>query len=128
MRVLIIEDDKTDMKLFSAVLEADEHRVVGMGSAEQAVVEIKLHHPEVILLDLNLPGMNGLALARLLKRDPATSHIPIVATTADGGEFSKEVALAAGCDAFIVKPVDTRRLSHQITQAAAISPSVNLTP
>jgi two-component system, cell cycle response regulator len=123
MHVLIIEDDETDMKLFSAVLRADEHRVVGMGSAEQAVEEIKIRHPEVILLDLKLPGMDGLTLARLLKQDPATSHIPIIATTAGGGEFSKQEALTAGCDAFIVKPVDTRKLSGQITRAAATSPS-----
>ncbi|UUZ68912.1 response regulator [Polaromonas sp. P2-4] len=119
MNILIIEDDPTDMKLLSAVLKSGEHRVLEKGSAEQAFEEIKARHPEVILLDLKLPGMDGLTLARLLKQNPATSHIPIVAMTAAPEKFSKEAALQAGCDAFIVKPVDTRNLSKQIVSAAA---------
>lgn len=119
MNILIVEDDPTDMKLLSAVLKSGDHRVLEKGSAEQAFEEIKVRHPEVILLDLKLPGMDGLTLARLLKQNPATRHIPIVAITAAREKFGKEEALAAGCDAYIVKPVDTRNLSEQIVSAAA---------
>lgn len=122
MNVLLVEDDPTDLKLFSAVLEACGHHVLKKGSAEQAVEEIKARKPEVILLDLKLPGMDGLALARRLKQDPDTQHIPIVAVTAASEKFSKEEALAAGCDAYIVKPVDTRKLHEQIVHAAAPGP------
>jgi CheY-like chemotaxis protein len=118
MNIMIVEDDPTDMKLFSAVLKADDHRVLEKSSAEQAFEAIKASHPEVILLDLKLPGMDGLALARLLKENPATCHIPIVAMTAAREQFGKEAALNAGCDAYIVKPVDTRNLSNQIVSAA----------
>lgn len=114
MNILLIEDEPTDLKLFSAVLESSGHRVHKKDSAEQAVEEIKACKPELILLDLRLPGMSGLELARLLKQDPATQQIPIIAVTAGGDKFSKEEALAAGCDAYILKPVDTRKLHGQV--------------
>lgn len=122
MNILIVEDDPTDMKLLSAVLKSSDHRVLEKASAEQAFEEIKARHPEVILLDLQLPDMDGLTLARLLKQNPATSHIPIIAMTAAREKFSKEEALKAGCDAYIVKPVDTRKLSEQIVSIAANGP------
>jgi len=122
MNILLVEDDATDMKLLSAVLKSSGHRVLEKASAEQAAEEIKSHQPEVILLDLKLPGMDGLALARLLKQNPATRHIPIVAITAAPEKFGKEAALAAGCDAYIVKPVDTRKLPQQVVSAAASRP------
>jgi CheY-like chemotaxis protein len=119
MNILIVEDDPTDRKLMSAVLKSSGHRVLEKATAEQAFEEIKARHPEVILLDLKLPGMDGLALARRLKQDPDTQHIPIVGITAAREKFSKEEALKAGCDAYIVKPVDTRKLSEQIVSATA---------
>ncbi len=119
MNILLVEDNQTDLKLFSAVLQSSGHRVFENGSVEQAMEEIKRRQPEVILLDLNLPGMDGLALARQLKQDPATKHIPIVAITAAAEQFSRTAALAAGCDAYITKPVNTRKLSEQVTEATA---------
>jgi len=116
MNVLLVEDHPTDLKLLSAVLQSSGHRVYAKGSALQALEEIKLRQPEVILLDLNLPGMDGLALARQLKQDAATKHIPIVAITAAYEQFTRDAALAAGCDAYISKPVDTRKLSDQLTK------------
>ena len=118
MNVLVIEDAPTDMKLVSLVLQMSGHIVHGETSAEQAVKSIKQDKPEVILLDLNLPGMDGLSLSRLLKADPETRHIPIVAITAVPEIFQKEKALAAGCDAYIIKPIDTRTLSDQVVNAA----------
>lgn len=118
MNILLVEDDPTDMKLLSAVLNFSGYRVLEKVSAEQALAEISAHPLDVILLDLKLPGMGGLELARLLKKNPATSHIPIVAITAVPEQFGKEAALAAGCDAYITKPVDTRELPNQILSAA----------
>lgn len=122
MNILLVEDNPTDMKLLSAVLKSSGHCVLNKDTAEQAFEEIESHQPELILLDLKLPGMDGLALTRLLKQNPATSHIPIVAITAAAEKFSNENAIAAGCDAFIVKPVNTRKLSEQIVNAAANAP------
>lgn len=118
MNILLVEDDPTDMKLLSAVLKSSGHRVLEKATAEQAFEQIKARHPEMLVLDLKLPGMDGLTLARRLKQDPDTQHIPIVAVTAASEKFSKEEALAAGCDAYIVKPVDTRKLHEQIMDAA----------
>jgi CheY-like chemotaxis protein len=117
MNILLVEDDPIDLKLLSAVLQSSGHRVLEESSAEQALAEIKAYQPEVILLDLKLPGMSGLELARRLKQDAATQHIPIVAITAAAEQFTRDAALAAGCDAYIAKPVDTRRLSEQVSAA-----------
>ena len=117
MNILLVEDNPTDLKLLSAVLNSSGHSVREQTSAEQAVEEIKARHPDVLLLDLRLPGMDGLELARRLKADPKTRPIPIVAITAAPELFSRQTALAAGCDAYFVKPVDTRKLSGEIEQA-----------
>ena len=80
--ILLIEDNPTDRKLLSVVLQTSGHQVTEYSSAEEALAAIKKHPPEAIVLDLKLPGMNGLALARLLKQDAETRGIPIVAMTA----------------------------------------------
>jgi CheY-like chemotaxis protein len=115
MNIILIDDDPTDLKLFSAVLRTGGHEVLARDSAEKAIEQIKAQQPELILLDLKLPGMDGLALARQLKQDPDTCHIPIVAVTAASEVFPREKAFDAGCDAYIVKPVDTRSLSAQVS-------------
>lgn len=114
LRILLIEDDPTDMRLFTVVLCGSGHSVRGGTTAEQAIDEIRTHRPELILTDLRLPGMDGLSLVRRLKRDQETQAIPIVAVTAAPEYFSRAAALAAGCDAYIVKPVDTRALPSQV--------------
>ncbi len=121
MNILLVEDNPTDSKLLSAVLQLSGHRVLEKTTAEQALEELKARKPELILLDLKLPGMGGLELARLLKADPETRHIVIVAITAEVEASSRKDALEAGCDAYLVKPVNTRTLSDQIVSAAAHS-------
>lgn len=123
MDILLVEDDPTDRKLVSAVLKSSGHRVLEKATAEQAFEEIRARHPEVILLDLKLPGMDGLSLARRLKQDPEMQHIPIVAITGAAEQFSKEKALQSGCDAYIMKPVDTRRLTEQVVNVTASYPT-----
>jgi two-component system cell cycle response regulator len=118
MNILVIEDDPTDRKLLSVVLGTSGHRVLEQASAEAALESVKAGRPEVILLDLNLPGMGGLALARRLKADPDTRAIPLVAVTAAPELFGREAALAAGCDAFILKPIDTRKLPQAVVTLA----------
>jgi len=118
MNILVIEDEPASRKLATLVLASGGHQVVDASSAEEAVKTVHHAQPEIILLDLALPGMDGLALARQLKNDSNTRHIPIVAVTSYPERFSRDEAFRAGCDAYIVKPIDTRALSGQIDAIA----------
>jgi len=118
MKILVIEDEAASLKLANLVLSSDGHEVTGARSAEIAIATISESQPELILLDLGLPGIDGLELARLLKADANTKDIPIVAVTAYPDRFPRDEAFRAGCDAFIVKPIDTRRLGGQVNAVA----------
>ena len=117
MKVLVIEDDPTDRKLVVAVLQMNGHIVRESMSAEAALDAIAVEKPDVILLDLRLPGMDGLTLIRQLKAKAGTSQIPVVAVTAYPERYRREELLAAGCEACIVKPIDTRELGRQLEDA-----------
>jgi CheY-like chemotaxis protein len=119
MKILVIEDEPTSRKLASLVLQCEGHQVVDVESAEEAIDIVSVQRPDLILVDLALPGMNGLVLARRLKEDSQTRSIPIVAVTSYPDRFPREAAFDAGCDAFIVKPIDTRKLPAQVAAAAA---------
>jgi CheY-like chemotaxis protein len=114
MNVLVIEDEPTSLKLEHLVLAADGNTVRDADSATTALEVIRKEKPAVILLDLALPGMHGLSLAQALRADPETRDIHIVAVTAYPDQFTRAQALAAGCDAYIVKPINTRTLSNQL--------------
>lgn len=114
MKVLVIEDDPTDSKLMVAVLQMDGHLVHASVSAEDALLAVVAENPDVIMLDMRLPRMDGLAFIRRLKTDNGTRQIPIIAVTAFPDRYRREELLAAGCDAYIVKPIDTRQLPKQL--------------
>jgi CheY-like chemotaxis protein len=118
MKILVIEDHPTQLKLAHLVLSAAGHEVSDAAAAEQAFTTIKVDRPQLILLDLLLPDIDGLALVRRLKADPDTSGIHIVAVTSYPEKYPKAKAMAAGCDAYFVKPIDTRGLSDQLTAVA----------
>ena len=110
MKILVVEDQRIESKLAVHVLSAAGHDVASADAAEEALAAIKADHPNVILMDLSLPGMDGLTLVRKLKADPATRDIHIVAITSYPEKFSMAEALAAGCDAYLRKPISTRTL------------------
>jgi CheY-like chemotaxis protein len=118
MKVLVIEDNPTDLKLMGEVLKMSGHIVRERTSAEEAVDAIAADVPDVILLDLHLPGMDGLTLVRHLKANAATNPIPVVAVTAYTDRYRRDDIVAAGCEACITKPIDTRKLSEQLVQTA----------
>lgn len=118
IKILIIEDNTVDLKLAKVVLRTAGHEVSASVAAEQAFVAIQENRPQLILLDLDLPGMDGLALARKLKADCGTRDIPIVAVTCYLEHYPKATALAAGCDAYLPKPINTRELSSQLIAVA----------
>ena len=115
MKILIVEDEPSDLKLATVVLESDGHRVVGTGTPAEVINAVLTHRPDVILLDLALPGTNGVELSRQLKSNPETAGIPIIAVTAYPAAFPQTQILEAGCDAYIVKPINTRDFSKEVT-------------
>lgn len=119
MKILVVEDQEIESKLAVHVLSAAGHDVTQAEAADEALTAIKADSPTVILLDLLLPGMDGLSLVRKLRADPATRDIPIVAITSHPERFSKAAALAAGCDAYLSKPFSTRTLPDTLTDVVA---------
>ena len=122
MNILVIEDHPTQLKLAHHVLSAAGHNVSEAEAAEQAFASISQDRPQIILLDLILPGMDGLTLVRMLKADPATRDIHVVAVTSYPERFSKAAALAAGCDAYLLKPLNTRTLPAELSAVVAGKP------
>ena len=116
MNILVIEDNPSHLKLAHLVLGAAGHTVNDAQAAEQALAMIMLDKPHVILLDLELPGMGGLMLVRKLKADAATRDIHVVAVTSYPERYKKSEAMAAGCDAYLVKPINTRTLARLVEQ------------
>ncbi len=118
MKILVIEDHPAQLKLAHHVLSAAGHDVSEAEAADQAFAAIKADRPQLILLDLALPGMDGLALVRKLKADSDTRDIHVVALTSYPEQYPKAGALTAGCDAYLLKPINTRELSGQLTAVA----------
>jgi CheY-like chemotaxis protein len=114
MNILVIEDNPAQLKLAHHVLSAAGHHVNGIDAAERAFHAIMQDKPQIILLDLELPGMDGLTLVRKLKADANTKDIHIVAVTSFPEKWSRAAALEAGCDAYLVKPISTRMLPQQM--------------
>lgn len=109
--ILVVDDNPTNLKLVSDVLEFDGYQILKAIDAEAAQEVIQASSPDLILMDLALPVMDGLTLTRLLKADEKTRHIIIVALTAFAMKGDEDKARAAGCDGYITKPIDTRKIS-----------------
>lgn len=124
MKILIVEDDPTSLKLASEVLQAGGHVIMLAASADQAIRCINAIPPDVVLLDLRLPGIRGLGVARQCREDPVTHAIPIIAVTAFSDAYRHSDALAAGCDAYLIKPINTRTFLRQVEDVVAKKNSV----
>src|SRR5437588_1594453 len=108
--ILVVDDHPTNLKLCKVMLSVDGYEVHTAADAEEALALLGTVHPGLILMDLQLPGLDGLELTRRLKADPATRDIVIVALTAYAMKGDEQKALDAGCDGYVAKPIDTRRL------------------
>jgi CheY-like chemotaxis protein len=114
--ILVVDDNPTNLKLVTDVLEFEGYNLLKAGDAEEAQVVIKDTLPDLILMDIALPGMDGLTLTRKLKAEPATKNISVVALTAFAMKGDDQKALDAGCDGYITKPIDTRKLPVQVAE------------
>jgi CheY-like chemotaxis protein len=112
--ILVVDDNDAGLLLACSVLELDGYRVDSAGTAQEVLECVKTRRPDLILMDVQLPGQDGLSLTRQLKADPATAAIPIVALTAHAMAGDQELALAAGCSGYISKPIDTRTFGAEV--------------
>jgi two-component system cell cycle response regulator DivK len=112
--VLIVEDNILNLKLFELLLRGAGFGVVTATNADDALAAIARHRPDLILMDVQLPGLDGLALTRLVRSDDANRVTRIVAITAYALSDDRARALAAGCDGFIAKPIDTRAFCQTV--------------
>lgn len=112
--VLIVDDQPVNLKLARVVLEAAGYVVRMAVDADDALAQLASCEPQLILMDVQLPGMDGLELTRRLKRNPATRDIPVVALTAYAMAGDEAKARAAGCVGYVAKPIDTRRLADEV--------------
>jgi two-component system cell cycle response regulator DivK len=115
-KVLVVEDNPANMKLTSLLLHSAGHVVLPAVDAETGLRLALAEQPDLILMDIQLPGMDGLAATAILKEDPATAAIPIIALSALAMKADKERSQTAGCDAYIVKPLRYKELYTVIDQ------------
>jgi two-component system cell cycle response regulator DivK len=108
--ILIVDDNAANLKLAKVLLSKEGYEIQTADDAEEALKILETFQPRLILMDLQLPGMDGLELTRRLKADPRTRNIVILALTAYAMKGDDEKARAAGCDGFITKPIDTQTM------------------
>jgi two-component system, cell cycle response regulator DivK len=125
-RVLIIEDNAANTELATFVLEDAGFVVNTVTDASDALAQVASFQPDLVLMDIRLSGGDGLALTRALKSDPATSGIVVVAFTAYAMKGDEARLRAAGCDAYIAKPIDVASFARQVEAALGAGPPMNL--
>ena len=113
-RILVVDDNPTNLKLACSVLEMAGYDVSRAENAEVAITFIETTKFDLVLMDIELPGMDGLSLTRLLKLDEKTKDLPVVALTAFAMKGDDQKAFQAGCIGYITKPIDTREFSVQV--------------
>lgn len=112
--VLIVEDNPMNMELASDLLEMAGYKVLASDTAVGGIQLARDQLPDIVLMDIALPDMDGLTATRQLKEDPKLSHIPVIALTAHAMGGDEKKALDAGCDGYITKPIDTRAFARSV--------------
>ena len=114
--ILVVDDNPINLKLVADLLAFEGYRMLKAVDGEEAAHRVQEDPPDLILLDVDLPGIDGLTLTRRLKGDARTADIIIVALTAFAMKGDRQRAIAAGCDAYVTKPIDTRELPVQVAE------------
>jgi len=116
-RILIIEDSPTDTRVFTSLLERNGHEVLAAGSAEDGIDMAKSQKPDLVLMDVILPGMNGFQATRALSKDPGTSAIPVIIVSTKGMETDRVWGMRQGAKDYVVKPPNEKDLIQRISTA-----------
>ena len=114
MKILIVEDNPVNLELFQDLIELEGYEVVSAITGREAIEKAKREMPDIILMDIQLPGMDGWEATTILKKTPETKDIPIIALTAHAMEGDKGKAFDLGCDSYISKPINTRTFISDI--------------
>ena len=112
--ILIVEDNERNLKLLRDLLDVRGYRTVAARSAEEALERARVEAPQLVLMDIQLPGMDGVAALRELRALPQTAAVPVVAVTAFAMKDDRERLLAAGFDGYLEKPIDVRALPSTV--------------
>ncbi len=112
--ILVIEDNDLNRKLMRALLRPEDFRILEAEDAQSGICMAREQRPDLILMDIQLPGMDGLTATSILKQDPLLKHIPVVAVTSYAMAGDSEKARSAGCDRYITKPIDIRSFKELI--------------
>ena len=115
-KILIAEDSDSDRFILETILTKAGHISIGVSDGLQAVEAFERESPDIILLDINIPGIHGLELAGRIKEMERLSHVPLIATTANVLVGDREKCIAAGCDDYLPKPLDIRKLREMLRQ------------
>ena len=104
--ILVVEDNKLNMKLMRGIFKLGKYNIIEAFDAESGLRLARQHKPFLIMMDIQLPGMDGLDATRIIKSDPHLKDIPVVALTGFAMQGDEEKAMASGCDGYITKPID----------------------
>jgi two-component system cell cycle response regulator DivK len=115
-KILIVEDNPTNMRLIRMVLRNKGYSVLETTDGEEALAVAMKERPDLIVMDIQLPKMDGLEVTRRLRQIPHFSQTPIIALTASAMEGDRERIIASGCDEYISKPVNTRRFPQLVAE------------
>lgn len=118
MIIVLVEDNPMNLELQTLLLEAAGHTVHAAGNAEQGILLTRSLHPDLVLMDVSLPEIDGLEATRRLKQDPEVTGVPVIAVTAHAMAGDRERVYAAGCVGYVTKPIDTRTFVQQVEALA----------
>jgi CheY-like chemotaxis protein len=114
--ILIVEDNEKNLKLVRDLLQVKGYRTLETGAAEAGIALARQHVPRLILMDIQLPGMDGVAALSQLKADPTTAKIPVIALTAFAMKEDRQRFLSVGFDGYLVKPINIRELPEVVRE------------
>jgi two-component system cell cycle response regulator DivK len=121
-KILIIEDNEQSLYLATFLLQRSGYEIIQARSGPEGITLAARTRPDVILLDIQLPGMDGYAVARALRQDPASKDVPIVAVTSHAMVGDRERTLEAGCNAYIEKPINPETFASEIEKSLTARP------
>ena len=113
-KVLIVEDNPMNMRLIEMILKSDDYLLLKANDGEEALAIAAIDHPDLVLMDIRLPKIDGLEEVKRLKQNAQFKNTPIIALTAHAMKGDMEKAMEAGCDSYVSKPIDTRQLPRLV--------------